>query len=43
MAHLDTVQKQSSRKPLGAQVNIPPRRMDFDFSKAPMAMPMMLI
>jgi len=35
MAHLDTVQKQSSRKPLGAQVNIPPRRMDFDFSKAP--------
>lgn len=24
-----------TRKPLGAQVNIPPRRMDFDFSKAP--------
>lgn len=36
MANLNVVQNQGNRKPLGAQVNIPPRRMDFDFSKAPL-------
>lgn len=32
---MEMVKTQSGRKPLGAQVNIPPRRMDFDFSQAP--------
>lgn len=35
MTTVDTMQNRRSGKTLGATVNIPPRRMDFDFSSAP--------